>query len=70
MLKLADFNDILSRIPEEGPLSNEAFDTKKPDKDKLWSRPPHKLALDYMWYTGDFATTFSMISNCLLRNAS
>ena len=23
----------------------------------MWSRPPHKLALDYMWYAGDLATS-------------
>ena len=22
----------------------------------MWSRPPHKLALDFMWYTGELAT--------------
>lgn len=22
----------------------------------MWTRPPHKLALDYMWYTGELAT--------------
>ena len=57
MLKLADFNDILSRITEEGALSTEAFNTKKSDKKKMWPRPPHKLALDYMWYAGDLATS-------------
>ncbi len=57
MLKLADFSDILSRIENKGALSTEAFNTKKPEKDKMWSRPPHKLALDYMWYAGDLATS-------------
>lgn len=57
MLKLADFADILSRIENEGALSTEAFNTKKTEKDKMWSRPPHKLALDYMWYAGDLATS-------------
>jgi len=23
----------------------------------MWSRPPHKLALDYMWYAGELATS-------------
>lgn len=57
MLALADFDDILSRITEEGALSTEAFNTKKTDNKKMWSRPPHKLALDYMWYAGDLATS-------------
>jgi uncharacterized protein YcaQ len=23
----------------------------------MWSRPPHKIALDYMWYTGELSTS-------------
>lgn len=57
MLKHADFDDILYRIENEGALSTEAFNTKIPDDKKMWSRPPHKLALDYMWYAGDLATS-------------
>ncbi len=48
---------IKARIAEEGPLSTHAFDTKISGEKKMWSRPPHKLALDYMWYSGELATS-------------
>ncbi len=48
---------IKARIAEEGPLSTHAFDSKIVGKKKMWSRPPHKLALDYMWYAGELATS-------------
>ncbi len=47
---------IKARIADEGPLSTHAFDTKAATKG-MWARPPHKLALDYMWYTGALATS-------------
>lgn len=46
-----------SRIAREGPLSTSAFDTDTGGKRKMWTRPPHKLALDYMWYAGDLSTS-------------
>lgn len=48
---------ILKRISEEGPLSTRAFDTKVIGEKKMWSRPPHKIALDYMWYCGELSTS-------------
>lgn len=48
---------IKERIGKEGPLSTQAFDTKVAGKKEMWSRPPHKLALDYMWYSGELATS-------------
>ena len=48
--------EIRERIRTEGALSTHAFDTKIEGKKEMWSRPPHKLALDYMWYTGELAT--------------
>ena len=48
---------IKARIRREGPLSTHAFDTKIVGEKKMWSRPPHKLALDYLWYTGELATS-------------
>ncbi|MEO0421841.1 MAG: crosslink repair DNA glycosylase YcaQ family protein [Pseudomonadota bacterium] len=45
------------RIAAEGPLSTEAFDTKASGDREMWSRPPHKLALDYMWYAGELSTS-------------
>lgn len=57
MLALADIKSIKSRIHDEGALSTEAFNTKIPKNKKMWSRPPHKIALDYMWYAGELATS-------------
>jgi len=47
---------IRRRIEIEGALSTHSFDTKVEGPKKMWARPPHKLALDYMWYTGELAT--------------
>ncbi|MDG1996524.1 MAG: crosslink repair DNA glycosylase YcaQ family protein [Emcibacteraceae bacterium] len=57
MLALADIKSIKARIHDEGALSTEAFNTKIPKNKKMWSRPPHKIALDYMWYAGELATS-------------
>lgn len=48
---------IRARIEAEGPLSTKAFDTKIEGKREMWRRPPHKLALDYMWYAGELSTS-------------
>lgn len=48
---------IKERIAREGPLSTHAFDTKITGQREMWSRPPHKLALDFMWYAGELATS-------------
>jgi hypothetical protein len=50
-------NAIKDRITEEGPLCTKAFDTKIEGKKEMWARPPHKLALDYMWYAGELSTS-------------
>jgi uncharacterized protein YcaQ len=47
---------IKERIRRDGALSTHAFDTKVTGSKKMWTRPPHKLALDYMWYAGELAT--------------
>lgn len=47
---------IRARIEAEGPLSTHAFDTKIEGERKMWARPPHKKALDQMWYAGELAT--------------
>ncbi|MCF6275597.1 MAG: winged helix DNA-binding domain-containing protein, partial [Robiginitomaculum sp.] len=58
-----DREAIKNRIRSEGSLSTRAFNTKIPDADykngkkQMWSRPPHKLALDYMWYVGELTTS-------------
>jgi uncharacterized protein YcaQ len=48
---------IRKRIEIEGSLSTHSFDTKAAGPKKMWTRPPHKLALDYMWYAGELATS-------------
>jgi len=48
---------VKDRITAEGPLSTHAFDTLRTDKGAMWNRPPHKLALDYMWYAGQLSTS-------------
>lgn len=50
-------NLIKDRIRSEGPLCTKAFDTKVQGEKKMWARPPHKLALDYMWYAGELSTS-------------
>ncbi len=48
---------IKQRIANEGPLSTHAFDTKIDGPKEMWRRPPHKMALDYLWYAGELATS-------------
>lgn len=58
MLDADGRNALKDRIRAEGPLCTDAFDTKVPaEKKQMWSRPPHKLALDYMWYAGELSTS-------------
>lgn len=57
MLDAEGRNTIKDRIRDEGPLCTKAFDTKIQGEKKMWARPPHKLALDYMWYAGELATS-------------
>lgn len=48
---------IRKRIETEGALSTHAFETKAKSRE-MWARPPHKKALDQMWYAGDLATCY------------
>lgn len=54
-LAKAQISDIRERISAEGALSTHAFNTKAEGRE-MWARPPHKKALDQMWYAGDLAT--------------
>ena len=47
---------IRNRIAQEGALSTHAFETKAAGRE-MWARPPHKKALDQMWYAGELATS-------------
>jgi uncharacterized protein YcaQ len=49
--------DVTQRIMEEGPLSTRSFDTKAEGEAKMWKRPPHKKALDFLWYSGVLSTS-------------
>lgn len=51
----AEISSIRERIERDGALSTHAFDTKATSKE-MWARPPHKKALDQMWYAGELAT--------------
>lgn len=57
MLDEAGRAGLVERIRAEGPLSTKAFDTKVEGPREMWRRPPHKLALDYMWYAGELSTS-------------
>ncbi|MBT0957585.1 YcaQ family DNA glycosylase [Alphaproteobacteria bacterium KMM 3653] len=52
----AHIETVRARIREEGPLSTHAFDSKAENPREMWARPPHKKALDMMWYAGELAT--------------
>jgi uncharacterized protein len=52
----AEIRAIHDRIAAEGPLSTHAFDTKHDGPKEMWARPPHKKALDQMWYAGALGT--------------
>ncbi|MEO0567714.1 MAG: crosslink repair DNA glycosylase YcaQ family protein [Pseudomonadota bacterium] len=54
-LRREDVDAIKERIRFEGPLSTHAFETKAESRE-MWARPPHKKALDQMWYSGELAT--------------
>lgn len=53
----AEIRAIHDRIAAEGPLSTHAFDTRHTGPKEMWARPPHKKALDQMWYAGTLATS-------------
>ena len=55
-LTQGDIRKIRDRIETEGPLSTHAFESL-PRSGEMWSRPPHKKALEQMWYAGDLATS-------------
>ena len=55
-LTRGDIRKIRDRIETEGPLSTHAFESL-PRSGEMWSRPPHKKALEQMWYAGELATS-------------
>lgn len=56
--KINDWKDIiLERINTEGPLSTKSFTSRINGEKKVWSKPPHKQILDYLWYIGVLSTS-------------
>jgi len=55
--KNGEHDAVRKRIENEGPLSTQAFDPKIKGKKQMWDRPPHKRALDHLWYAGELATS-------------
>ena len=53
-----EIKNIRKRIEAEGALSTHAFDTKIEGAREMWARPPHKKALDQMWYSGGACNLF------------
>lgn len=49
--------EIKARIDAEGALSTSAFNTKIKGEKQMWDRPPHKIALDYLWNAGELSTS-------------
>lgn len=56
-LDSGEIDNIRKRIELEGALSTHAFETKAESRE-MWARPPHKKALDQMWYAGELATCY------------
>lgn len=51
-----DVQAVMDRIHTEGALSTRDFDTKVEGEKEMWARPPHKKALDMLWYAGELTT--------------
>ena len=50
--------EIKARIAKEGALSTHAFESGPKSTEHAWAKPPHKMALDFMWYAGELATCY------------
>lgn len=57
-IKGFDVETLRNRIRQEGPLCTRDFESAPTENTHLWARPPHKLALDYLWYKGELATAY------------
>lgn len=55
---VADWKEtLIERITQEGSLSTKDFSSKTKGDKKVWSSPPHKHVLDYLWCAGILATS-------------
>ncbi len=52
----ADIKHVRERVRTHGALCTKDFDTKVEGEKEMWSRPPHKKALDMLWYAGELTT--------------
>ena len=50
--------EIRARIEAEGALCTRDFESEIEGPKEMWTRPPHKQALDFMWYAGELATCY------------
>lgn len=55
MLDAKGRRSLIEKIRQKGPLSTKDFEATQPASGEIWSRPPHKLALDFLWLKGDLA---------------
>jgi uncharacterized protein YcaQ len=46
---------VRSRIEREGPLRSKDFETDRPRRGSWWNWKPAKVALEYLWRTGELA---------------
>ena len=60
MPPVKDLDQLLARIEQEGPLCSRDFKGgERADKSRhAWARPPHKIGLDMLWYSGELATAY------------
>ncbi|MFY0635604.1 MAG: YcaQ family DNA glycosylase [Vannielia sp.] len=49
-------SSVKARVAEEGPLCTRDFEHVQSGPKEMWQRPPHKRALDFLWFSGELAT--------------
>ncbi|QDC11134.1 winged helix-turn-helix domain-containing protein [Oceanicola sp. D3] len=49
-------SSVKARVAEEGPLCTRDFEHTHEGPKEMWQRPPHKRALDFLWFSGELAT--------------
>ncbi|MEL6414612.1 MAG: crosslink repair DNA glycosylase YcaQ family protein [Pseudomonadota bacterium] len=54
---LGGIEALLNTIRASGPLSTKSFETKIEGERRMWDRPPHKRALEHLWYSGHLTTS-------------
>ena len=49
--------NVRRRIEQDGPLSTRDFESTEKRNKAQWTQPPHKRALEYLWYSGTLTTS-------------